>query len=99
MTTAMGYFDGLGVTAAAVQYDGTVYGAQRLQDWVLDGGMPPDYEQDQVHDQTTTLFIFGGVYEIEPTDWLVNTVDNDWLIFDDDNMQDLFEYVEEHEAS
>lgn len=94
MTSAMGYFEGLGGTAAAVQYDGTVYGAQRLQDWVLDDEMPPDYEQDEVRSNTATLFIYGGVFDIEPTDWLVQTIEGDWLIFDDDNMQDLFEYIE-----
>lgn len=94
MTSAMGYFEGLGGTAAAVQYDGTVYGAQRLQDWVLDDEMPPDYEQDEVRNNTATLFIYGGVFDIEPTDWLVQTIEGDWLIFDDDNMQDLFEYIE-----
>jgi len=94
MTSAMGYFEGLGCTAAAVQYDGTVYGAQRLQDWVLDDEMPPDYEQDEVRNNTATLFIYGGVFDIEPTDWLVQTIEGDWLIFDDDNMQDLFEYIE-----
>jgi hypothetical protein len=99
MTSAMGYFDGLGTTAAAVQYDGTVYGAQRLQDWVLEDELPPDYEQDEVRNNTATLFIFNNPFQIEPTDWLVHTIDGDWLIFDDDNMQDLFEYVEEHEAT
>lgn len=94
MTSAMGYFEGLGGTAAAVQYDGTVYGAQRLQDWVLDDEMPPDYEQDEIRNNTATLFIYGGVFDIEPTDWLVQTIEGDWLIFDDDNMQDLFEYIE-----
>ena len=94
MTSAMGYFEGLGGTAAAVQYDGTVYGAQRLQDWGLDDEMPPDYEQDEVRNNTATLFIYGGVFDIEPTDWLVQTIEGDWLIFDDDNMQDLFEYIE-----
>ena len=94
MTSAMGYFEGLGGNAAAVQYDGTVYGAQRLQDWVLDDEMPPDYEQDEVRNNTATLFIYGGVFDIEPTDWLVQTIEGDWLIFDDDNMQDLFEYIE-----
>ena len=48
---------------------------------------------------TATLFIFNNPFEIEPTDWLVHTIEGDWLIFDDDNMQDLFEYVEEHEAT
>ena len=94
MTSAMGYFEGLGGTAAAVQYDGTVYGAQRLQDWVLDDEMPPDYEQDEVRNNTATRFIYGGVFDIEPTDWLVQTIEGDWLIFDDDNMQDLFEYIQ-----
>lgn len=99
MTTAMGYFDGLGLTASAVQFDGTVYGARRLQDWINEGTYPPDYEQDEVRNVTATLFIFGGVYTIEPTDWLVNTVEGDWLIYDDENMQDLFEYVEEPETT
>jgi len=94
MTSAMGYFDALGSTAAAVQYDGTVYGGQRLQDWVIEGDMPPDYEQDEVRNVSTTLFIYGGVYEIEPTDWLVHTIEGDWFIFDDDNMQEMFEYIE-----
>lgn len=94
MTTAMGYFDGLGVTAAAVQYDGTVYGAQRLQDWISDETFPPEYEQDEVHDVSTVLFIYGGSYAIDSTDWLVNTIEGDWFIFDDENMQDLFEYTE-----
>lgn len=90
MTTVMGYFDGLGVTAAAVQYDGTVYGTRRLQDWIEFGTYPPDFEQDDLRGMpafarsryvTASLFIFGNTYTIDPTDWLVNTVEGDWLIF------------------
>ncbi len=96
MTTAMGYFEGLGI-ATAVQYDGSVYTAYLMQDWI-DGDIAPEPEDD-LQDSTTELYIYGTVIEIGPTDWLVNTIDGDWFVFGDASWSEMEEWVEEDEPA
>jgi hypothetical protein len=96
MTTAMGYFEGLGI-ATAVQYDGSVYTACLMQDWI-DGDIAPEPEDD-LQDGITELYIYGTVIQIGHTDWLVNTIDGDWYVFGDASWAEMEEWVEEDEPA
>jgi hypothetical protein len=97
MPTAMGYFEGLESIATAVQYDGSVYTAYRMQDWI-DGDIAPDPE-DQLQDNSTELYIYGTIITISATDWLVNTIEGDWYVFGDESWAEMQEWVGEDEAA
>ena len=94
MNSVMGYFDAFGCVVQATQYDGTAQHACELQLWIEGGTMP---EGDSTADgrNETSLFIYGGCYEALPTDWIIETLEGDWYIFEDAEFQNAFEWVGE----